>query len=66
MDEIKKLAERIKRNPEKYKDKNVIIGLGDDTKAELLFMCGTPETLAKMLGAFIEDLTDKAKERYLN
>lgn len=66
MDEIKALAERIKRNPERYKDKNIIIGLGDDTKAELLLMSGTPETLVKMLGAFIEDLTDKAKEKYLN
>ena len=64
--DVKMLAEEIRRNPEKYKDKNVIIGIADEEKAELLFMCGTPKTLTMMIGAFLDDLEKKAREEYLN
>lgn len=66
MDEIKELAEKIRRNPEKYKGKNVIIGLGDNEKADVLFMAGDPTVLAQMLGAFINDLRKESREEYLN
>lgn len=66
MDEIKELAEKIRRNPEKYKGKNVIIGLGDNEKADVLFMAGDPSILAQMLGAFINDLRKESRKEYLN
>lgn len=66
MDEIKELAEKIRRNPEKYRGKNVIIGLGDNEKADVLFMAGDPSILAQMLGAFINDLRKESREEYLN
>lgn len=66
MDEIKELAEKIRRNPEKYKGKNVIIGLGDNEKADVLFMAGDPTILAQMLGAFINDLRKESRKEYLN
>ena len=66
MDEIKELAEKIRRNPEKYKGKNVIIGLGDNEKADVLFMAGDPTILAQMLGAFINDLKKESRKEYLN
>lgn len=64
MDEIKELAEKIRRNPKRYKGKNVIIGLGDNEKADVLFMAGDPSILAQMLGTFIDDLRER--EEYLN
>lgn len=64
MDEIKELAKKIRRNPKKYKGKNVIIGLGDNEKADVLFMAGDPTILAQMLGTFINDL--RKREEYLN
>ena len=66
MDEIKELAEKIRRNPEKYKGKNVIIGLGDNEKADVLLMAGDPTILAQMLGAFINDLRKESRKEYLN
>ncbi len=66
MDDIKELAKKIKANPEKYKDKNVIIGLGDNEKADILFMCGNPFILAEMLEVFIEDLKDKERKEQMN
>ena len=64
--DVKKFAEEIRRNPEKYKDKNVIIGIADEEKAELLFMSGNPSILARMIGAFLDDLEKKTREEYLN
>ena len=56
MEDIKKLADEIRKNPEQFKGKNVIIGLGDDEKADILFMCGNPLVLTEMLQVFIDDL----------
>lgn len=62
MDEIKKLADKIRKNPENYLGKNIIIGLGDNEKADVMFMAGDPSVLAQMLGAFIDDLRKGAEK----
>ena len=64
MDEIKRLADKIRSNPEKFKDKNVIIGLGDDKEADILFMAGNPYILTQMLEVFVKDL--QVREERMN
>ncbi len=64
MDEIKRLADKIRSNPEKFKGKNVIIGLGDDKEADILFMAGNPYILTQMLEVFVKDL--QVREERMN
>ena len=64
--DVKKLADEIRRDPEKFKGQNVIIGLADEEKADLLFMCGEPSKLIQMLKVFLDDLEKRAREEYLN
>lgn len=64
MDEIKRLVDKIRSNPEKFKDKNVIIGLGDDKEADILFMAGNPYILTQMLEVFVKDL--QVREERMN
>lgn len=66
MEEMKKLAEAIRQNPEILNGKSIILALADEKEADLIFMAGTYPALIQVMQVLIDDLSHRAAEEYLN